>query len=224
MAFVYWIHLPEHTDLSSQGYVGVTTTTVSVRYQGHLKAMRRKDRPCPIVGKAIKKYGSSIRITPLLEGSEDYCYHIEELLRPTERVGWNTTAGGKRPARGFLGLQHTLDSKKKMADSQKQAWASKLENKTAPQFKHLRPQPVDLSVEFKRYKCGRRPDIWQKAGEMYLIFTKEDGRVLPSVISERCGFPKTDQTVKRIVKGFLAGWNPFSDEIWLERFYNGTQT
>jgi len=35
MAVVYWIHLPEHTDIASQGYVGVSNTTASKRFTHH---------------------------------------------------------------------------------------------------------------------------------------------------------------------------------------------
>ena len=36
MAVVYWIHLPEHTDMFSEGYIGVTEN-IKRRYYEHLK-------------------------------------------------------------------------------------------------------------------------------------------------------------------------------------------
>lgn len=114
MAFVYWIHLPEHTDMFSEGYIGFTSKEVSVRYKEHLKHSKRKVGK-NIVHKAISKYESSIVVDTLVEGSDEYCLYLEEKFRPTEFVGWNMAVGGAAP---MLGRKRTQESKNNQSKSQ----------------------------------------------------------------------------------------------------------
>lgn len=112
MAFVYWIHLPEHTDMTSQGYIGFTATTVSGRYNNHKKAARR-DGAYPIHN-AIRKYGESLVVSTLVDGPPEYCMSVEEKLRPQRNIGWNIAVGGSAPMLGFKrtaeSIQRTIDA------------------------------------------------------------------------------------------------------------------
>lgn len=79
MSTLYWLRLAEHTDVFTQGYVGVAKD-LSKRLRAH------KHR--------FKSIWPSIIATPLVIGSKDYCFDLEKKLRPTRRIGWNRSAGG----------------------------------------------------------------------------------------------------------------------------------
>ena len=89
---LYWIHHKDHTDMFSQGYVGVSNKVENrwfrhSRYSDnqHLKA-------------AIKKYGWDNLIKEVvLIGKETYCYDLEAKIRPTKQIGWNIAEGGAKP-------------------------------------------------------------------------------------------------------------------------------
>lgn len=91
-ASLYWIHHRDHTDMFSQGYVGVSKNTEArwlrhSRYSDnqHLKA-------------AIKKYGWDNLIKKVvLIGEETYCYDLEAKIRPAKQIGWNIAEGGAKP-------------------------------------------------------------------------------------------------------------------------------
>ena len=90
--FVYWIHLPEHVDVTIDGYVGV-----AIDFKQRMSA----HKSCAKTGKeqslyrAIRKYGWDNLIKEIiLVADQDYCLDIEKKLRPTERIGWNIASGG----------------------------------------------------------------------------------------------------------------------------------
>ncbi|MGZ4851355.1 MAG: hypothetical protein ACXV2C_08260 [Candidatus Bathyarchaeia archaeon] len=88
---VYWIHLPEHTDMFDQGYIGVSYRPTDrlyehVNYEGNAHLTN-----------AVNKYGSQIIQSIILVGSKEYCYGIEEKLRPSDHIGWNISKGGGHP-------------------------------------------------------------------------------------------------------------------------------
>lgn len=102
MAFVYWIRLENHTDPYSEGYVGITTKKyVSQRYHDHIQAVRRGADHCPILARAIRKYGeSSLTLETLFQGTLEDCLSLENKYRPKERVGWNVAIGGQPTRKG----------------------------------------------------------------------------------------------------------------------------
>lgn len=107
--YVYWIHLPEHTDMFSQGYIGITTQGVEERFKEHVALSKLSG---VILSRAIKKHGSSVIVKTVLIGSTEYCLDIEYKLRPSDRIGWNTVAGGGKPPVFTKG--HTQESKDKI--------------------------------------------------------------------------------------------------------------
>lgn len=120
MAFVYWIHRPEHTDIFSQGYVGFTSKTVKSRFKKHcetLKYGRRKPTP---LDNAIKKYGSAnLIVQTMVEGTIDYCLMIEKKLRPHCKIGWNLGIGGDKPTIGRKATQAQRDHFSKVHSGRK---------------------------------------------------------------------------------------------------------
>ena len=97
MAFVYWIHLPEHTDITTYGYIGFTSKTVEGRFKKHRQDSFQKNKRNYTLHHAIRKYDTQLQVTTLVEGSEEYCLMIEEKLRPHDSIGWNQARGGSKP-------------------------------------------------------------------------------------------------------------------------------
>jgi group I intron endonuclease len=111
LAVVYWIRAPHHTDIFTEGYVGVTTQTAEKRFDKHVKDAKRGSELA--VHQAIRKYGDKITVEVVIEGSEDYCYLMENKLRPEPHIGYNIAMGGNVSC--TTGRKHTEESKRKMA-------------------------------------------------------------------------------------------------------------
>lgn len=89
---VYWVHRPEHTDIRSQGYVGISKR-FERRIWEHLKLTQNR-----YLKNAINKYGwDNLVKEKVLIGKEDYCLEIEAKLRPENEIGWNLVKGGGKP-------------------------------------------------------------------------------------------------------------------------------
>ena len=89
---VYWIRRPEHTDILSQGYIGISKR-FERRLQEHLMFSQNR-----YLRNAINKYGwDNLIKEKVLIAKEDYCLEIESRLRPADKIGWNLTMGGSRP-------------------------------------------------------------------------------------------------------------------------------
>jgi len=89
---VYWIHHPDHSDMLTQGYIGVSKN-IKTRFASH------KNNPSnEHLKHAIEKYGWDTLVKKvLLIGDEAYCLTIEAKLRLTDKIGWNVVAGGGKP-------------------------------------------------------------------------------------------------------------------------------
>jgi len=81
MAYLYWVHLPEHTDIFSQGYVGVTENCKN-RFRSHKFK--------------FKEFAQFLISEVILIADNSYCYLIEKKLRPSKNIGWNKSIGGYR--------------------------------------------------------------------------------------------------------------------------------
>lgn len=94
--YIYWIHAPDHTDMLSEGYIGVSKD-VKKRWQAHKRSIH-KNSDNPIFKNAIAKYGWENLIKKILLCSiKEYCYEIEKKLRPNKEIGWNYNVGGIWP-------------------------------------------------------------------------------------------------------------------------------
>jgi hypothetical protein len=95
---VYWIRAPHHSDMMSEGYVGVSKNAQKRWMYGHNWAHRRNRHDNPRLANAITKYGwDNLIKTVLVVADEDYCYDLERKLRPVDSVGWNLVMGGGKP-------------------------------------------------------------------------------------------------------------------------------
>lgn len=89
---VYWIRHKDHTDIFSEGYIGVSKN-VEKRWNDHFNSPKNKH-----LKNAISKYGLDVLVkTIVIVGEEKYCYDLESKLRPNKKIGWNIAEGGKKP-------------------------------------------------------------------------------------------------------------------------------
>ncbi len=90
---VYWITKKDCTDYLSEGYVGISSN-VQRRLNDHASTVSTS-----IVSKAIQKYGwPNLNKTILVDNiDKELACLIEEVLRPSDKIGWNITKGGGLP-------------------------------------------------------------------------------------------------------------------------------
>lgn len=95
MSFVvYWIREQSHTDLMTQGYIGVSGN-VSKRFAAH---RNMENGTNAYLRHAIQKHGWDNMVkSVLLMADKEYCLDIERKLRPADKIGWNLTVGGGYP-------------------------------------------------------------------------------------------------------------------------------
>lgn len=79
MAHVYWLHLPEHKDFLTEGYIGAASD-ITARLRSH------KHR--------FKAIWHKVVVELLVEATIDYCFELEAKLRSKRNIGWNIAAGG----------------------------------------------------------------------------------------------------------------------------------
>lgn len=204
--WVYWIHLKEHTDITTNGYVGITTLGVADRYARHISAARRvhKTGRRSIISHVILKYGSDLIVTTLLEGSQEYCQLIENKLRPSAQIAWNIAPGGSGTR---AGMKNTPEHVEKVA--------------TANRGRKKAPEVVDAMrqravVQFAFDNAWEHPycnkDVWALCDVLYSHYLQnpKDGR---RTVGNKLGIPP-DSIMKPLVK-IKEGWNPNDDTEWL---------
>lgn len=95
---VYWIRAKHHTDLMTEGYVGVARDANKRWKYGHFWAQKNRRHENPKLSNAIAKHGWDDLVKEILViAAEDYCYDLEARIRATEEIGWNLAAGGQKP-------------------------------------------------------------------------------------------------------------------------------
>lgn len=158
---VYWIHKPEHTDITKQGYVGITHNMARDRWIAHKSASRRKtDQNCKVVNNAIRKHPNLIYEIVLVADTREYCERIEGLLRPTNNIGWNIARGGM-PVDTMMGgiansrrwIQHWIDNPIEAAN---RWWETEqaLLNKQAIEYRRA-TKPKAYTQDWKPHKDSR---------------------------------------------------------------------
>ena len=92
MTSLYWISHPDHTDMFTQGYVGVSGH-LEKRWERHSKRTQNAH-----LANAINKYGwDNLVKKVVLIADEAYCLAMEAKIRAVENIGWNITKGGGKP-------------------------------------------------------------------------------------------------------------------------------
>jgi len=120
MAYVYWIHLDNHTDYYNEGYIGVSTDHEK-RFKDHIYLLENDRHENVHLTRAYKKYDKALVKSILFEGSENECYAYEFKLRSNKNIGWNIAEGGSAPPKMFnntwnLNRKLTEEHKKKLSE------------------------------------------------------------------------------------------------------------
>ena len=117
--WLYWIHRKSHTDIFTQGYVGITTNLTS-RFTVHKSNLRNTDYRSYRTDFRNAMKEDDLVFDVILQSDQSYCMSIERKLRPDWCVGWNIAVGGSGGT-GTHGLSKTRPYKayhamKKMAE------------------------------------------------------------------------------------------------------------
>lgn len=109
--YVYWYHLAEHSDMLTQGYIGVTVD-LCTRHSAHTVHVKNS---ASRLRNAFNKYGEDrIMRTIITTCTKEDAYRLEEQLRPLPNIGWNITTGGGAPP-DCTGRINSEETKKKMS-------------------------------------------------------------------------------------------------------------
>lgn len=139
MVSVYWIRHQDHTDMFSQGYIGISNN-VERRMINHFNQPSNTH-----LQNAINKHGWDNLIKEVvLLADKDYCLDIEKKLRPADFIGWNATAGGGMPPKPYKGMgkgnklsqetkdkisakrkgfKHSMETRQKLRQMAKDQWS-----------------------------------------------------------------------------------------------------
>lgn len=170
MGCVYWIHLPEHTNILTEGYIGVTSRSANERFAEHLSHAKSGSKVT--LSNAIRKYGDKIVVKTLLIADDEYCLDIERKLRPHGPIGWNVVAGGGKPPKHG---KHSEEAKAKISASLKasQTWRNATRQASAARKGYLHSEAAKSKMKEKAQ--GRLPwetsradkVVWAAAGEVF---------------------------------------------------------
>jgi predicted GIY-YIG superfamily endonuclease len=111
--YVYWLHLLEHSDLTCEGYIGVSKDPYR-RLLEHKNTAKKGYNQNPYLGRVLNKYNQQVLQTIIFQGTEQECYQQEENIRPNKNIGWNANKGGIKPP-NMLGIPRSEETKKKIS-------------------------------------------------------------------------------------------------------------
>jgi len=113
IAYLYWIHLKDHNDPLTQGYIGLSCN-YKERWNQHKRCAshgKKKD----VVHLAMIKYGiENIVFTVLCKTSREHASYLECKFRPRASIGWNILKGGDSVGR--VGLPQTAFQKSRVSE------------------------------------------------------------------------------------------------------------
>ena len=147
---VYWVHHPDHSDMLTQGYIGVSKN-VKTRFSNHKNSPSNEH-----LKRAIEKYGWDTLVKKvLLIADEAYCLMIEAKLRAADQIGWNVVAGGGMPpsALGKVFGPMSKETKAKVS-------ASKKGHRHTPEVEALVTQNLIVHGANTRFQKGHTS--WKK--------------------------------------------------------------
>ena len=197
---VYWIHLPEHTDIFSQGYVGVAAKGVEHRFKEHQSRARNGSNFH--IHNAIRKYSDLLIVDTVLMADMEYCYQMEAKLRPLPYTGYNISIGGVCSG---LGRRLTDDAKQRLSDN------AKARGQTVSK-EALSKSNATNSKKVAWLGTFADKSIWALADKVFNYILEN-----PTHGSRKVG-KNTDivhTKLQVMYKKIKAGWNPLLDSDWL---------
>jgi hypothetical protein len=236
-ACLYWIGLPEHTDISKEGYIGFTCMQLHRRLYAH-KYAAKKDSKYP-VHRAMRKYGhKNMIIKKLVVGTIDYCLEMELKLRPAPGIGWNIGIGGEAPWKGNF---HTEEmrarlsvlsmGKPKSEEAKRNMSIARLGKKNSPNQRKKQSESLKKHIAKFGFSETHRanisaakkgiatcPKMWRRAKAKKHFWLRAE-----SLYDIHCTIESsprknikaipgvTAYELCRMRKHFRSGWNPYSD-------------
>lgn len=87
---LYWIRLRDHSDIMSEGYVGITLNLLD-RFRHH-----KNNKRVTHFSNAVKKYGWDNLVIDILKTNitKEEALLLERFYRPIQNIGWNSQQGG----------------------------------------------------------------------------------------------------------------------------------
>lgn len=216
---VYWIHLPEHTDIFSEGYVGITTKSLEKRFQQHRYQARKGG--LHLINKVVRKYEEQLVVDTKIVSTLDYCLDIENKLRPEPFIGWNSSAGGKWV--GKSDYRTPEEVREKISESvkrthQERPWLADNHSKNMKGRTWTDERRLAKSVATKGNGAdweNARADksTWLRAEEIFNLFHHNAVKTQKELSDLSCiPYPK----LKRIFIKLKSNWNPLEDQKWLD--------
>lgn len=90
MMLVYWVREESHTDIYTEGYVGITKATLKRRLSEH-----RKNKGNSIVARKLRSSKSLISSVVHEVDTLEEALELEVHYRPDKNIGWNLQRGGE---------------------------------------------------------------------------------------------------------------------------------
>lgn len=238
---LYWLHLPEHTNPLSQGYIGVSVKGADKRFANHKWHAAHGSNLK--VHCAIRKYGDSIVCTTLIKADPDYCLLMENKFRPElgMETTWNLAVGGVAPNLGGTiseaakvaiskankGRIPSVETRQKMSKAQTgRTWSEQHRHnaKIAGRKPHSETAKRKMKDSWDKGRDWIHPRAkscnWLQALSVYdyVVKNPEHGceRSMMSV-----GLPRTSSTT--VYNKIKSGWNPNLDQAYLTWLSNYNQ-
>lgn len=175
MAIVYWVCLPNHSDMFKEGYIGISNKSLVDRKRNHISHAKDQNRSKYAFQNAILKYGEQLIWKVILESDFEYCKDMERKLRPEPQIGWNISVGGNVPGYGrvvtdeerkkqsernsgegnpFFGKKHSEESKRKQSEVKQGKDMGEAFKKKMSEI--VRGKPRNLSEDQRKVLSERR--------------------------------------------------------------------
>lgn len=234
MVEVYWIKHKEHTDVFSQGYVGVSSVGAENRFKQHLSQKHTKRYRGSHLSRALELYKDDIEMCVLCVCNKEYALWLENKLRPVSRIGWNMVEGGGLPPnhKGFTRSKETLEKMSKarkgvrrpdhivekmrgrrLSDEQKQQISEKLKGRklSDEHCKSMSDRIKETPFYIRNAQRGKLSSAHFIADMFYEMFL--DGVKVSRPLAAKYGV--TRQVLKTLWSKFNDGWVPKKDEQWV---------
>lgn len=140
MYCIYWIKKKEHTNILSEGYVGISNSPERRLIEHSLNES--------IVGNNIRKYKDDIELVVIYHFSnKDEALSKEKELRPRKRIGWNIAVGGQTPPE----IKNNIEVHKKISETLKKLGTNPYSEKTHSKESIEKAKETRLKKKYRWY-------------------------------------------------------------------------